>query len=431
MIPSLPAETALVLGGGGAKGGYEIGVLDALTRLGITVTSVCGVSVGALNGALFAQGAMEEAERIWTDIRLSDVVAPESAALADAAENVFNHPEKLLGFLSQYKKNMGVDITPLEELLRRTLREDVIRASAIRFSLVTTKVNGLSLVRKSIVEMSSGSLCDWLLASAACFPVFPLRSIGGELYADGGFCDNTPVACALRDGAQHVIAVDIGKHRSHTKYDRRPNVTYIRTRRSLGGLMTFDPARSAFNRRLGCNDTLLAFGLLRGFSYAFDPKDALRCADRARDFVSRLSIAEAALQPARAVSLGSRDKAPFFSLLEGGIEDAMDCVDYFLRACELAADIAELDPTPVYTLHTFSEALRAALPLEQAETLAASLMNGHAGALFSKPALDRRLAVSCLYCVIQKSGMDFPLAGYAASSFPREFLCALTLLYLL
>ena len=67
------------------------------------------------------------------------------------------------------------------------------------------------------------------MASASCFPIFPMKQVGGDRYIDGGFCDNTPVEMAVRSGARDIVAIDIGKHRSHTQYDRRPNITYIRT----------------------------------------------------------------------------------------------------------------------------------------------------------------------------------------------------------
>jgi len=44
----------LALGGGGAKGFFHIGVLKALTSLGIKIHSISGTSIGALIGALYA-----------------------------------------------------------------------------------------------------------------------------------------------------------------------------------------------------------------------------------------------------------------------------------------------------------------------------------------------------------------------------------------
>ena len=77
----VPSETALVLGGGGAKGAYEIGVIDALEELGICASSAYGTSIGALNAAMYAQDRMDEARALWDSLRLSDVVTPQSMEL--------------------------------------------------------------------------------------------------------------------------------------------------------------------------------------------------------------------------------------------------------------------------------------------------------------------------------------------------------------
>ena len=49
-------EYGLVLAGGGVRGAYQIGVWKALKELKIKVSAVSGVSIGAVNGALFVQG---------------------------------------------------------------------------------------------------------------------------------------------------------------------------------------------------------------------------------------------------------------------------------------------------------------------------------------------------------------------------------------
>ena len=46
----------LALEGGGAKGAYEIGAYRALTEMGYRFDVICGVSIGAINAALLAQG---------------------------------------------------------------------------------------------------------------------------------------------------------------------------------------------------------------------------------------------------------------------------------------------------------------------------------------------------------------------------------------
>ena len=430
MRPLIPSETALVLGGGGAKGAYEIGAIAALEELGIRAGSVYGTSVGALNAAMYAQGDMQAAEALWESLQLKDVISAENASIADDVENLFDHPEKLLEFITRYAQQKGVDISPLVSIMQRTVREEAVRRSTVRLGLVATRFPSMAMVETRIEEMEAGSLNDWLVASASCFPIFPMRAIGGDRYIDGGFCDNTPVEMAVRSGARHIIAVDIGKHRSHSQYDRRPNVTYIRTSHPLGGLLTFDPALSARNRTLGYNDTMRAFGQLRGTHYSFDPVDAQALFGRAQDFVIRLTQTEAGLRRGNAITR-KETAAPFFSLLEEELPPRADEIDYFLRACELCAQIAEVNPAQILTFSALRDELHARLPLEKAESMLGSLLGGRVGVLFAPPQIDRRLVISCLYYLLQREGTLFPLAMHTLSAFPREMLCALTLQALL
>ena len=423
----VPSETALVLGGGGAKGAYEVGAIAALDELGIKAGSVFGTSVGALHAAMYAQGSMDAAAALWDNIRLSDVVSEESLAIADDAENIFDHPEKLLEFITRYAQKKGVDVSPLMDILHMLIDEDKIRRSGVHLGIVTTRFPSLAMVEKRLEEMETGSLIDWLMASASCFPIFPMKQVGGDRYIDGGFCDNTPVEMAVRSGARDIVAIDIGKHRSHTQYDRRPNITYIRTSQPLGGLLTLDSALSSRNRILGYNDVMRAFGRMRGVSYSFDAVDAQALYARAQDYVIHLTQLETSMCHSNALTRTREIGAPFFSLLEEDLPEKADCIDYLLRGCELCAQIAEVNPAQVMTFATLRDELHARLPLEKAESMLGSLLGGRVGVLFAKPQIDRKLVISCLYHLLLREGSFSPLALRTLSAFPREMLCALTL----
>ena len=64
-------KRAIVLSGGGAKGGYEIGAWKAFRRLGIDFDIVTGTSVGALNGVLMVQNDFFKAYKLWSFKRSS------------------------------------------------------------------------------------------------------------------------------------------------------------------------------------------------------------------------------------------------------------------------------------------------------------------------------------------------------------------------
>lgn len=65
----------LVLGGGGAKGAYQVGCWKALRECGIVrFGAIAGTSVGALNAILVAQDEFDHAERIWNDMSFGRVL---------------------------------------------------------------------------------------------------------------------------------------------------------------------------------------------------------------------------------------------------------------------------------------------------------------------------------------------------------------------
>ena len=95
---------ALVLAGGGAKGAYEIGVWKALKELKIKINAVFGNSVGAINGALIAQGDFQLAVNLWRNLGINhiinlpdDIVPKTNTQLAIFAIKVYDV------FLRQYK----------------------------------------------------------------------------------------------------------------------------------------------------------------------------------------------------------------------------------------------------------------------------------------------------------------------------------------
>ena len=191
---------ALVLAGGGARGSYQVGVWRALTELGWRPQIITGTSVGSLNGAMFALDLYETARDMWMSIRSQDVMElPEENA--DLSE--------LHAFLREVVRDGGMDVTPLEEIVERVLDEDALRASPIRFGLVTVEKRGLKPRELTLEDIPAGKVKDYLLASAACFPALRAKQIDGVQFLDGGYRDNMPTALAQKMGAEELVCVDL------------------------------------------------------------------------------------------------------------------------------------------------------------------------------------------------------------------------------
>ena len=339
---------ALVLAGGGARGSYQVGVWRALTELGWRPQIITGTSVGSLNGAMFALDLYETARDMWLTIRSQDVMElPEEHA--DLSE--------LHAFLRDAVRAGGMDVTPLEEIVERVLDEDKLRASPIRFGLVTVEQKGLKARELPLEEIPQGKVKDYLLASAACFPALRARQIDGVKFLDGGYSDNMPTGLAKTMGADELVCVDL-----EGVGITRPNrtglpTTLIKSYWELGDILHFDPDTARRNIELGYYDTLRAFGRLRGCAYAVasDPESS---ADAAR-FRAKFDALQRIVKAKYPVTL-TADAA----LLLANMNDPE------LAPLEAAAEDAGVDPTRYYTTRSLGEAFLAACDKPRVERFA-------------------------------------------------------------
>ena len=255
-----------------ARGSYQVGVWRALTELGWRPQIITGTSVGSLNGAMFALDLYETARDMWMSIRSQDVMElPEENA--DLSE--------LHAFLREVVRDGGMDVTPLEEIVERVLDEDALRASPIRFGLVTVEKRGLKPRELTLEDIPAGKVKDYLLASAACFPALRAKQIDGVQFLDGGYRDNMPTALAQKMGAEELVCVDLEGVGITLPNRTGLPTTMIRSYWELGDILHFDPDTARRNMELGYYDTRRAMGYLRGCAYAVSTS-AESCTGRGR-----------------------------------------------------------------------------------------------------------------------------------------------------
>ena len=113
----------LALEGGGAKGAYEIGAYRALTELGYHFDVICGVSIGAINAALLAQGDCEKAAEFWETTANDDLFSEEDKGFLEIINRQVN-----LNTLSALKENIkaalengGIDTSKIRAFLEQNI----------------------------------------------------------------------------------------------------------------------------------------------------------------------------------------------------------------------------------------------------------------------------------------------------------------------
>jgi NTE family protein len=177
---------SLVLGSGGARGYAHIGVIEELLAHGYEIKSISGSSMGALIGALYACGKLDE-YKTWTlTLNLLDVA-------------------KLLDFsftgtgIIQGDKVFRV----IEEMIGDVMIEDL----PIPFTAVAT-----ALIKQKEVWIQKGRLIDAIRASIAIPTVFTPKKIGDRYLIDGGVLNPLPIAPTVADDTDITIAVNLSSN---------------------------------------------------------------------------------------------------------------------------------------------------------------------------------------------------------------------------
>lgn len=174
---------ALVLGAGGARGLAQIGVIQALQARRMRIVAVAGSSSGALVGAVYAAGKLDEFSDWLTGLRRHQMLR--------LLDPTFGAPSLLAG-----RRLMGA----LRELTGTVRIEDL----PIDFTAVA-----VDLVRQREVWLREGDLWEAVRASIAIPGVFaPYRLHGREL-VDGGLLAPLPITATRLSDAHRLIAVDM------------------------------------------------------------------------------------------------------------------------------------------------------------------------------------------------------------------------------
>jgi NTE family protein len=184
-IPDRPA--ILVLAGGGARGAFQAGAERVLREEGgYRWTRIFGVSVGALNATLLAQGEYDRLLRLWQTIREEDV------------HRTFSWPR--VAWRVAVGGRLGFyDNRPLRDLIREhgEGRPFLVPAYAGRVSLVT----GLY----DTVNSSEPGFFDAVWQSAT-MPVI-WEPVGERAYVDGAIRNAAPLGDALDQEPSEIVVV--------------------------------------------------------------------------------------------------------------------------------------------------------------------------------------------------------------------------------
>src|ERR687895_382716 len=172
----------LALGSGSARGWAHIGVIRALEERGVKPDIVCGSSVGALVGAAYASGELDQLERWVTGLAWTTVV-------------------RLMDITWRGGLIRG---TRLFTLFRTIFHDRDIAELPVPYGAIATELHsGREL------WLRHGKVLEAVRASCAMPGLFTPVMREGTVLVDGGLVNPVPVSMCRALGAELVVAGDL------------------------------------------------------------------------------------------------------------------------------------------------------------------------------------------------------------------------------
>ncbi|MCK4353202.1 patatin-like phospholipase family protein [candidate division WOR-3 bacterium] len=201
-------KIGLALGGGASHGLAHIGVLQVLEEAKIPIHLICGTSIGAVIGGLYA---------LNPDARLLEKIAREiitSEEFKTIGFDLFENPRvpkpfrNLADFIKEHYIYIKEFINPyivkgekLYSIFNRLFGTALISQTKIQFASVAVD---LKTGEDRIIR--DGPIIDAVRSSSAIPGVFPYITDFGSILVDGGITSTVPTKAVRELGANFIIA---------------------------------------------------------------------------------------------------------------------------------------------------------------------------------------------------------------------------------
>lgn len=218
-------KIGLVLGGGGAKGAAEVGVLHEIERAGVHIDYIAGTSIGAIVGGLYSVGYRAAdldtlfRSQNWLTL-LSDRDTTHCKKIVreeDGVTYLFGFPVRRTKAVGKKAKGFGLlrgdnVYNFLDSLVANA---PIYRQRNTHLQRIPFRCVAFDVRRQNEVILTEDSLARNMRASMAIPGGFKSVSIDSMTLVDGGMINNLPVDVVRAMGAEIVIAVDL----TQTKHD--------------------------------------------------------------------------------------------------------------------------------------------------------------------------------------------------------------------
>jgi NTE family protein len=232
------SRTGLILGGGGARAAYQVGVLRAVAHLlprgsPNPFRVICGTSAGAINAVALASNSenfragVRRMVLIWRNLHVDKVYRSDIAGVTRTGARWL--ATMMFGGLGKNNPISLLDNSPLRDLIAEHIDFEAIDRCVAAGTLDALSVTASGYTSGQSVTFYQGA--DWLtpwkrarrlgfpaklgmahlMASSAIPFVFPAVHINREYFGDGSMRQIAPISPALHLGADRVLIITAGR----------------------------------------------------------------------------------------------------------------------------------------------------------------------------------------------------------------------------
>lgn len=171
-------KLGLVLGGGGARGFFHMGVIKGLQEIGVKPIEIAGTSIGAIVGLMYAANPEIDFEKAAGEMGFLKLIQNMVLGMNKNSENTL---EK---FLKSY-----IGVHEFEQLK------------------IKTRFNATDINNNQEIIFEKGNIFPGLIASISVPGVFSPLKFSGRYLVDGGVMNNVPIPLIKK--AEKILISDI------------------------------------------------------------------------------------------------------------------------------------------------------------------------------------------------------------------------------
>ena len=172
-------KIGLVLGGGGARGFFHMGVIKGLQEMDIEIEEIAGTSIGAVVGLMYATDPKIDFEKIAGELNFIRLIQ---------------------------KIAWGINLKNPNGMIEKFLR-NYIKVDNFKDLKIKTRFNASDINNKKEIIFEKGKIFPGLIASISIPGVFPPMEYGDKYLVDGGVVNNIPITLIKKP--KKVLVSDI------------------------------------------------------------------------------------------------------------------------------------------------------------------------------------------------------------------------------